>query len=125
VPGVTASIDPVVFAHVVVFAHGSGIDDLAMLFGFPTVVTLGFWLFTRQKKNPEAEEAEQADAADAAAATDGEPTARPTRSEPVFGSAPPTVSVNGHPSPFHVLIAPPRSSGGARAEKGDRSSPTR
>ena len=32
-----------------ILAHGGGIDELMMLFGFPTAVGLGVWLLTRRK----------------------------------------------------------------------------
>ncbi len=84
--------------HGVVLAHGSGIDDLVMLFLFPAVVTFGFWMLTRKKSRGDLEKGDD----------EGD-----SRAEPAFGSRPPiapvAAPVNGHhPSPFHALIAPPR-----------------
>jgi hypothetical protein len=92
----------------VVLAHGSGIDDLVMLFMFPAVVTFGFWLLTRHKGRG----GEQA----------GEAVG--VSPEPAFGSRPPVAPnatpVDGHPSPFHALIAPPRPRAEPHAAEGEQ-----
>lgn len=41
-----------------IFAHGSGIDEIAMILGFPAFVSGGVWLLTRQK--PDDDEADVA-----------------------------------------------------------------
>lgn len=83
-----------------VFAHGSGIDELA-IFVFPVFLGLGFWLLTRQRA-PDGETADD-EAADGQAAA-------PVAAAKIASESPAAPKpVKGQISPFHSLIRSPSS----------------
>jgi hypothetical protein len=81
----------------VLFAHGSGLDELA-IFLFPVFIGTGFWLLTRQRRGSgEPEEAQPAQVASSAP--------RPVAAVPDPDVEPDLT--NAKVSPFHKMITRP------------------